>query len=179
MNQVEHTIRTFPCYSEHILCQIVNIRLHLKFTLFGSYLIVKVSKHAKPNCLKSEIPALGGGKKAHGFPPPPAIFGQIHVMIDFLHYFLGCNYRVITQVKKFLSPVSTTINTFQGTVKNGGYLSNQPIFQNSFLSREIRDLRTCNPGVKKFLNFLKNCFLASESGFNLFTALCKSLDICK
>ena len=41
-------------------------------------------------------------------------------------------------------------------------------FQNFVLSREIRDLRTCNPGVKKFLNFLKNRFPRSESSFESF-----------
>ena len=43
-------------------------------------------------------------------------------------------------------------------------------FQNSFLSREIRDLQTCNPGTKKFLKFLKKRFLASESILELLLA---------
>ena len=53
------------------------------------------------------------------------------------------------------------------------------IFQNCFLSREIRDLRTRNPGVKKFLNFLKNSFISSEPVFGLFTAHGEMCNICK
>ena len=52
-------------------------------------------------------------------------------------------------------------------------------FQNSVLSREIRDLRTCNPGAKKFLNFLKNRFLGSESTFEFFMAHGGIRDYCK
>ena len=37
------------------------------------------------------------------------------------------------------------------------------IFQDWILSHEISDLQTCNPGVKKSQNFLKNRFLSSES----------------
>ena len=51
------------------------------------------------------------------------------------------------------------------------FLKNTTIFHNSVLSREIRDIRTCNPGAKKFPNFLKNRFPSSESIFDLFMAL--------
>ena len=50
------------------------------------------------------------------------------------------------------------------------------IFQKTALSRTIRDLRTCDPGAKKSLNFLKNRFLGSESIFELFMAHRGSLD---
>ena len=55
----------------------------------------------------------------------------------------------------------------------------QTIFQKSFLSREIRDLRTCNPGAKKFLNFLKNSLLGSESTFELYMAHEEIYNYCK
>ena len=44
------------------------------------------------------------------------------------------------------------------------------IFQKYVLSREIRDLRTCTPGARKFLNFLKNRFPGSETLFEVFMA---------
>ena len=53
------------------------------------------------------------------------------------------------------------------------------IFQKFVLSHEIRDLHTCNPGAKKFLNFLKKRFLSSESMFELFMAHREVCDICK
>ena len=53
------------------------------------------------------------------------------------------------------------------------------IFQNCFLSRKIRDLRTHSPGAKKFLNFPKNRFISSESIFEVFMAHREICDICK
>ena len=43
-------------------------------------------------------------------------------------------------------------------------------FAFSFISREIRDLRTCDPGTKKFLKFLKKRILGSESVMDPFMA---------
>ena len=53
------------------------------------------------------------------------------------------------------------------------------IFQKCFLTREICDLRTCNPGAKKLLNFLKKHFMSSESIFHLFMAQGDICEICK
>ena len=52
-------------------------------------------------------------------------------------------------------------------------------FKKKRLPHEIRDLRTGNPGAKKFLNFLKHRFLASESTLELFMTHCGICDICK
>ena len=53
------------------------------------------------------------------------------------------------------------------------------IFEKCFLTREISDLRTCNPGAKKLLNFLKKCFICSESIFELLMAHGDMCKICK
>ena len=53
------------------------------------------------------------------------------------------------------------------------------IFQNSVISREIRDLRTFNPGAKKLLNFLKKRFISPETIFELLMAHGDICEICK
>ena len=53
------------------------------------------------------------------------------------------------------------------------------IFQKYALSRKIRDLRTCTPGARKFLNFLKNLFPGSETLFEVFMAHEGLCDFCK
>ena len=80
--------------------------------------------------------------------------------------------------------MSNFINIFLGeTVWNmvdfSNIVKNMTIFEIFVLSREIRDLRTCNPGVKKFLNSLKNRFLSSESIFELAMGHCGICKICK
>ena len=86
------------------------------------------------------------GGKVHDFsPPPPAIFGKIHAIIEFSDYFLGINNKVIKGLKNILSPASNFINTFWGTLKNGGFSKYRQNYDNFsklfFISRNTRFMK--------------------------------------
>ena len=111
----------------------------------------------------------GGGKVR---PFPPQLFLNINLMSwNFYMNFWGLMIKWL-KVSNFLyrrcQPPSTHFRGHWKMVDFPNIVKITTIFQNFVLSREIRDLRTCNPGAKKFLNFLKNRFLSSESLFKLF-----------
>ena len=80
---------------------------------------------------------------------------------------------LISRSHNFYRRVQPSSTLFRGLCKMVDFrniVKMTTFFQKCFLSREIRDLRSCNPGAKKLLNFLKNRFISSESKFKLFTA---------
>ena len=67
--------------------------------------------HAEAICLKSDIPTLGG-EKSYLFFPPPAIFEHQSDVMEYFYEFLGRDDEAIKGFKFFISPVSTSLNSF-------------------------------------------------------------------
>ena len=61
----------------------------------------------------------------------------------------------------------------------GNIAKNTTFFQNSFLSQEIRILRTCDPRAKKFLKVLRKRFLHPESKLKWAMVHGRIFKICK
>ena len=96
--------------------------LNYKITLLLHPKISRKNSMTSDSCSKI---VSGGEKTSMFFPPPPAIFEHQSHVIEFFHHFLGRDNRVIKGFKFFISPVSTLINTFQGTLKYQKFLRNR------------------------------------------------------
>ena len=93
--------------------------------------------------------------------PPPAFFEHQSDVIEFFHYFLGSDDEVIKGFKFSVSPVSTFINTFQGTLKNRGFLKyrqNFDIFSKILHISRNMHFTDMQPWGQKLLKVSKETF---------------------
>ena len=123
-----------------------------------------------------------GGGKRYLFSPPQQFLSINLISWNFRMIFWGVIIKWLLRSNNFYRRCHTSSTLFRGLWKLAIFpniVKITTIFQNCFLTREIRDLRTCNPGAKKLLNFLKNRFISSESTFELFMAHWGIHDCCK
>ena len=125
---------------------------------------------------------LWGGKIILVFSPPQQFLSINLVTSNFQIQFWGVIIKWMLRSNKFYrrcQPSSTLFRGLWNMVNFRNIVKIKTIFQKSVLSREIRDLRTSNPGAKNFLNFLKNRFISSKSTFKLFIGHWENSKICK
>ena len=127
------------------------------------------SDHASSNRLKLAVPKLGGEIILVS---PPQLFLSINLMSwNFYMIFWGVIIEWLLRSEILYRRCQTSSTLFRGLwnmVDFWNIVKFMTKFQFCVLSREIRVLRTSNPGAKKLLNFLKNRFASSNSTFELF-----------
>ena len=81
----------------------------------------------------------GGGKSPQV--SPPAIFEHQSDVMEYFYDFLGRDDKVIKGFNFFISPVSTSLNSFKGTLKCGGFSKYRQNYDNLskffFISRNV------------------------------------------